>query len=556
MTRSNVAPLGLAEWLFLCLAMAATLFLGATATTSGPGISPDSTGYLRSAINLQSGHGFTLITAAEAPDGVTIPFTSQPPLFPILLALLGVGQPGRTGIEAAGQWIPIVAAFLALVPLYLIGRMLSGIAAGVAGVLFAAALSNFVWLASYTWSDTTFILLTAIGLAGMTWLGIARPDGRRLLLGWALLGLVAALANLTRTVGAFVWLAGLVALAQTGRQRGWRVVVAPGTAFTLIWLVLTVPWYLRNLRLAGTLSGYAYVTDRVHVGWFESVRTLALTAAADLSPRLHFGLRTLPPAVVVAVIIAIGLLVLMSAATLARRRPPRLSEVAAWPGWPLAVYVGTSLAGLAVIGATVQIYPGEWTRYAGSVYPFVGVLAAVLVVAASRSLAADWPEARQRRVGGLVAVLAVAIWVLGYARPVTGFAAAAGTGQQLRGGEWRTSPTVAFIRDRLPESPALYTDRTDALWYFTGHNARALPLAPDATAGIDRLWATVALDDDDAYLVVFAGDLRDPFRVTTEQLEAADPAHCVTPLARLVDGTVLKVSSVCLRRVQSENTSP
>lgn len=532
------------ELAFCLVAFVLYFGIAAYATQSGPGISPDTTAYMRAAESLLAGDGFILTPAEHAVDGVAVPFTSQPPVFPLALAGFAWLWPGPNGMDAAVRWVPIVAACLTIFPLFWLGRSLGGRWVGLFSVLMVLGFHNFIWLASYGWSDTIFILQVALSLCVM----VALAQDKRaagIASGWIIgLAILVGLVNLTRTVGFFLFVAGGVLLLQWVVRAGWRRTLAPGILYVGIYLLLVMPWYWRNLQLSGTLSGYAYVSDRVHLTLGESFLTMLRTLVTDLAPRLHFGMQSNP--LLPVLIGGIGLLALAPVFRQIKSfvaHPDWLGKVVGWSGWPVLVYVVTLLVGLALIGGTIQIFPGEWSRYQGAAYPFVILLAVVAMFHWWRNTVAQLGSSRPALVVWLhrtAFVLLCGAWLIGYTTSMFGFALAAAKGQQLSAPDWVHSAGIAYVQAEIPPEAIIYSDRTEALWYWTKRHAVYVPLVSGGQAGIEQMLADMERRDRLQYVVIFTGDHHGAFRITDAELIAADHRQVLTPVIRLADAIVLK----------------
>lgn len=532
------------EWLF-CLLIALLYFSLATyATQSGPGASPDTAGYLRVTESLLAGRGFIQTPAEATLNGVAIPFTSQPPLFPLALTLFAWLWPGADAVDAAARWVPILHACLAFFPIYWIGRGLGGKWAAILAVLALFGFHNYIWLASYAWSDTTFILVVGINLALMTALALHLPTLKPLPLWFLLLGFTVALANLTRTVGFFVFAAGCTLLFFALLRLGIKRMILPTLLYGLTFVACIFPWYARNMRISGTLSGYPWVTDRVHLSMQESIATMLRALATDLPPRLHFGLRQNPTLLLALLLISfvmIGLALLLAVRFF--RQANWFGRVIAWPGWPTLVYVTITIVGLTVIGGTVQIFPGEWSRYLGASYPYLWLLAAVALVWFWRGLLGLLPgqNVSIRRAATAVAVLALAaLWTTTYLQNTLGFARNATNGQQFTAPDWVNSQGIAYI-EQLPTDAIIYSDGLEVVWYLTRRHTNWIPLAPAGEAGVTKMLTQIQSHAQPTYVISFTGEHHGAFRATEADILAADQQNVLTVVAQLDDAVVMKV---------------
>lgn len=216
--------------------------------------SPDSMNYVDVAHNILSGRGIVQSCTGYNTPHFSVdlplpqPLTSQPPLYPLLIALLGgLGIPLAKAallIPIAGSGAVLAGCYLLVYTLYDEGKAL----AALAGLGFFAPL----WFVSgYAWSETPGMGLVLFSL----WLALLARRGSKQT-NWKplLAGLLAGLAFATRYSLLPVFALGTLVLIQpedhrrTGRN---LALYAAGCALPVL-LVLG-----HNLRADGTLLGPA-----------------------------------------------------------------------------------------------------------------------------------------------------------------------------------------------------------------------------------------------------------------------------------------------------------
>ncbi|MGH7858784.1 MAG: hypothetical protein ACREQY_15770, partial [Candidatus Binatia bacterium] len=206
----------------------------------GPGLTPDSVGYVSAARNVAAGHGLVLYNGSA--------YIDWPPLYPLLLAALA-RTTGADPIAVAralhavlfalvigGTWALLARDLRVRRPLALIGA---------AAVLTAPPLLKASVMA---WSEVLFIaLVVAFLLVAGSWRRRPRTPA---LVGMSVL---AALGCLTRYAGiAFLLTGGFVILVT--RRRHWRQAVFDSLVFGAVASYPLALWLARNL----TLSGFAF----------------------------------------------------------------------------------------------------------------------------------------------------------------------------------------------------------------------------------------------------------------------------------------------------------
>lgn len=232
-TRQS-AHLWVAIVLFACLAAYLTM---RSTSLYGPGLSPDSTGYVALGKDV-SANGFAFLTENKA--------VVQPPLYPIALAATS-SLTGTTVIHAARLVNILSSAALVAVILLTVSRVTTSIPVlTVAGILscFSIPLTH-VW--SMAWTEPLFILTVSLAL-------LIVSDCRHPVLSTLLAGLLTAAAFLTRYAGIVLLpvVTAFLFLSQTGSA--WKrckfaalYALPPAIMFAL--------YVLRNYALSGTLLG-------------------------------------------------------------------------------------------------------------------------------------------------------------------------------------------------------------------------------------------------------------------------------------------------------------
>lgn len=199
--------------------------------------------YLALASSLEAGRGFTYPAGHEVGTGQQF---GRAPGYPGFLALIGVGGPH----ESAPARIQVAQAFLGALVIAMIGCVAmasAGERAGAIAAAMAALYPPLVWISSYVFSESLFMLL-ALGCVRL--LSAARRHSlaeRSARAGGALTlaaGLVAGMAILVRP-GMLVFLP-FVAVWFI-KRRHWSLAVA----FCVAAAVVVSPWTLRNVRQYG-----------------------------------------------------------------------------------------------------------------------------------------------------------------------------------------------------------------------------------------------------------------------------------------------------------------
>lgn len=238
---------------YICITIYSRAYL------KGVYISADSAGYLREAVNLKAGNGFSYDGLA----GYDTWFANWPILYPALIAAVML----LTGAKAylASKIVAMITAGLVLLLL----RKCFGKDAWVYGLCLTNI--GYVNLSCYTWSEIPFILfLFCFALALARILKEENPAFWR----YAVLGLLGVCCFLTRYYGIFVWIVtGLYLLILLGayqkerKKQIWhKTIKLAVTAF--VSGSVSIAYLLINKVMNGMASGVSRTM------WWDDYRTL------------------------------------------------------------------------------------------------------------------------------------------------------------------------------------------------------------------------------------------------------------------------------------------
>ena len=459
----------------LLLALAGVgLLVALFSTVWGAGATPDSATYVSAARNLQTGHGlwvqsdihqsqqyytsgqFGPMPAADAPPGViSRPLTQYPPLFPLLLAVPGMG-----GVDplSSARWLN---SLLFALNILLVGGTILRYSSGpvwpaVVGALLVLTQPDLLTIHAMAWSEAAFILFALAGCLGVA---AYLDHGHRPTLLLAA-GAVGA-ASLTRYVGVVLILAGglglLLLSSQPIRRR-----IADVLLFTTVAGLPLAGWFLRNAARAGSFANREAV---YHPLMWPGLRQALLTAAGWVAPfagthplRIGDGLLGL-----VALGVGGSLVVLGRTATARRTHAPvlRLSLL-------LLLFMGLYTLFLIF---TISLYDAA-TPLDGRILSPVFVAGLILVLlhlqqAISQGRAARWI--------GLLCLGLMVVPIGGYlVQSVPQVSKANQVGLNYTGREWRQSDTMRRV-GLLPAAALIYSNAPDAIYLLTGRTANLLP---------------------------------------------------------------------------------
>jgi 4-amino-4-deoxy-L-arabinose transferase-like glycosyltransferase len=226
-----------------------TSFLGARYIQ----LTNDSMRYALVSQNIFKGHGVKLPMTefyGQLPDssGKTH-FLMQPPLYPILLGAMGGITPERLW---PGKVINIISHIAITIICFLIAHRLCGMGPALAAGLATAFCVPLLYLCQFLWSESLFILFTAVCI----WFLIMARSAKR---AWFFIfgaGLFAVAAITTRFIGAallplFLWDAFV-----TWKKRADRTLTVVYGLGLLTGIVTLTVLFVRNYIICGTIRGF------------------------------------------------------------------------------------------------------------------------------------------------------------------------------------------------------------------------------------------------------------------------------------------------------------
>jgi hypothetical protein len=227
-------------YFLLILSLVGVLLVVICTSRYGAGVTPDSVAYISTARNLLSGEGYAIH------DGR--PFVNWPPLFPTLLAWIGLG--GFDPLDSVCYVNAISFGLTILVTgLWLLNNVRSPplVLVGSVAILLSRPL---IYVSAFAWTEPLFVLLMLLSIFVMQQF---LQSGK--LLSLLLSAIFAALASLTRYIGVTVILTGLVALLLFNRNISTKTRLFRATLFALISTLPLTAWVVRNYAVASTLIG-------------------------------------------------------------------------------------------------------------------------------------------------------------------------------------------------------------------------------------------------------------------------------------------------------------
>lgn len=498
-------------------------------TKFGIGITPDSTVYIEAARNLLNGRGLIALTA----KGELGPMTHYPPLYSSLLALIGLTQ---ITIEVAARWLQaiLLGANVLMVGLTIARYARDSFWLPIVGALLMLTAPDVLSIHALVLTEPLFILLAVSCL--VTLARFLETDRWWFLL---IAAALAALAVLTRYVGAAVIITGLIALLLVGKH-DWRKRFGSAIVFGAVACAPILMWMLRNSRLTGG------PTDRQMVIHSPGLKQIVV-AMSTLSSWLLLGKvrGDLRVGFFIAEVVMAAFFVLY---LLKESRQSSGGSVSAGithhPGPDVAklslvlVIFIISYVGFLVITATLF----DIVMFDERTLVPVHVVSIILVIGLVARLL---PRVQTRRAIRLAfSLMALALLDSYTLRAANWFTQTRPDGQYYAGSIWKDSNTIARLRSLPPNIP-IYSNGYDAIYYLTGRPAVLIPAKTvfvtgqpnqDYEAELERMRR--ALRDQRGVLVYFNTLPERWFLPTESELKTR---LSLTEIAKSSDGSIWQV---------------
>lgn len=239
--------------LFLIFFFILALILGFTITQSGVGISPDSIGYISTGENLYHGNGFYTIydnrnnVSNDYENKVMLsPYTAQPPLYPILIAILmhfGIDS------EQSAQLIPILSFAFLMFPIFFIGRILGGNITGYLSCITCLFFTPLLLITSFAWTEMLFILLSALSI-----FYLIKYNEEFKNINLYIAGIFTSFAILTKYIGIILLFIGLVVIIYKNKDQIKKIMFNTVIFGFLSSFPISL-WFYRNIIITSNFSG-------------------------------------------------------------------------------------------------------------------------------------------------------------------------------------------------------------------------------------------------------------------------------------------------------------
>lgn len=287
--------------------------------------SPDSLVYVDAAHHVGTGHGatrssYTYYLHEYRDDGLPVPLTDWPPLFPFVIAAFM--KIGMTSYSAA-LLVPVVFFGLAVLVSYGMLSEILGRGPAIAGAAFMLAYGPMNYVASYAWSETLAVGLSLICLHYLA-RGVRNdgPGNSEFLVA----GLAAGLAVSARYAMLPLILLGIVVAISSGEV---RTRVRRTVLFVVPPLVMVSPILVRNVYETGAWFGR--IRELSEIGLVENLAAFHWAMAGDFLVGRYLSMN------IHTIIFWLAIVILVVAAIVPRTRPGMRDAVVRRGAWiPIA----------------------------------------------------------------------------------------------------------------------------------------------------------------------------------------------------------------------------
>lgn len=468
----------------------------------GVGISPDSVAYISSAKSLLSGSGYLLY------DGH--PYIQWPPLFPAMLAALGLV--GIQPIDGARYVNAIIFGLIIFTSGQILLRHIRSKNLALLGAVFILLSPPLLSVSVMAWTEPLFTLLAILFIIQ---LGKLLNKRRFSDLFW--LAAIAALSCLQRYVGIIIILTGFAVILYPNKETNLIQRSKQSLLFGIMSSLPMILWVIRNYLLIGsfaerrppveyTLGGNFILTCDTITTWF-------------LPQRIPLGVRSL-----IACIAVLSFAIAFLGSEKIESRPG-IQRIQIWFAGVFTFLYTVFL----IVGATFYAALGPiGERFLAPIYVFVIFMTFIGVDCTLQLL-------KHYRRGKRISLLFVIAWLSTWSM-LSAFRISESVQSRMKDGagvftttSWRESPLIDYLRMK-PLEGRILSNAPDAIYIFTDMVAQ---LIPSRYADITEVRKSMSADGP-SYLVWFENIDR-PHLYSWQELASL---FKIRELARFHDGSI------------------
>lgn len=484
--------------------IAAVIVLKSTALY-GPGISSDALYYISTAKGLVEGKGYYGFDEE--------PYTHWPPLFPTLLAMLGLA-----GIEPLNGARFVNAVSFALIVFcsgIVFSRRIKSLLLVILGASSVLVSATMLRISVFAWTEPLFALLVIFFM--LTMVQFLKTSQFKSLV---FAGVLAALACLQRYVGIAIVMAGVAMIFLLTHKTKWRDKLKAAAIFGAVSCTPLGLWFLRNRLIASTVADYRLWLDttlfKEVTKTLDSLTTWFVTDKITLVARL--------------VIISVFGCLLCVAVVLRNRKCGKEQH-----GDTMLVKAAFALIvvyGIFTTTAAVYVNADADYRIYSSVYVFLILLILIGLEAAGKLLSLIL---KKDQAGYLVVTLLCSLWLIFYPLPKVKEQFAYYQKYGVPGYNssfWRQSPLVNWLK-KYPLDGQLFSNEPFPLALWSG---LSIKITPNRLSGLENFRRQI-LSSRKSYLLWHYRH----WRTHLYNLEELNAQFKLKPIAKLPDGVVFEI---------------
>jgi uncharacterized membrane protein len=417
-------------------------------TRWGIGLGPDSTAYIHAARNLLNGLGLTHLSR----NGQLTPMTHFPPLFPILLAMIGTF--GMDPLSGA-RWLSI---FLFGANILLVGLVIRRFTRDLSwtpmfGSFLVLASGSMLGIHSMALTEPLFIFFSLLGLF---LLGIYFETSKRILLFTSSSAI--ALAFLARYAGVALIATGIVGVLFFSRKT-YRRRIADSFIFAAISSFPMVLWIIRNLYAAGAATNRQIAFHPITFGHIEPV---LFTLSGWLLPYRLSGVIS----GLFSLVVVLGLLIFNI--ILGRKAKLNGSQSTRQNPAKFLCFLGIFITVYGLVLTVSISFFDAFIPLDGRILSPVYVSGLVLILCTGHRLLRSMRERRSIKVACIILCIAFAAFYL--RRGAAWILDAHADGRGYASKAWQHSEIMERIRVLPPGTP-IFTNARDAVYIVTSKHA-------------------------------------------------------------------------------------
>jgi hypothetical protein len=469
----------------------------------GPGLSSDAICYISAARHLLDGKGFLSY------DGE--PYTHWPPLFPALLALLGLaGLEPVTGARFLNATSFALVVFCSGV---LFAKRIRSPLLIISGAFAVLVSATMLRISVYAWTEPLFALLTILFI-----LSLVRFLSSKKLTLLILTGIFAALACLQRYVGIPIVIAGVVSIMLFMHRCSWWEKIKYSVVFGFISSAGLGLWFVRNKLVSPTGAAYHFSLDTtVYKEITETLNSLTpwfVTDKISLSSRL---------------VIIMILICFLSAAVILRNR--KFGKEHSYDKMLIkAIITLIVIHTFFTMAAAVFANADADYRLFSSIYVFVILFFLIGFEAVGKLLGVVFGK---EWAGYLVIAVLIGIWLLFYPLPIVKQRVRSHREHGVPGYNsviWHRSPVINWLKGHKLEG-RIFSNEPHAVYFHVGTYTKFSPRRSDDVESFRRLMSL----EQNNYLLWYHNN----WRKNACNLQEINSMFKLKLLRRMQDGVVL-----------------